>query len=208
MVMLHEKILKRDDVQRDPHALVNVNIGYGLYLEADQQFTKAEEVLRKAEAIELKQDSPSKTALAGIYTLLADVLMDEYRTEEAVAKYKDLVENFQNVDSPKGKYKDHYAPFAVLKIGDYYAAHKQFDEGITYIRSVHEKYPGSRTAHAALAAIYDLQMAKGDKNSATATRQMLEKDAREHPEFAVTSMGTLTKWTVAKDGDKHHHQEK
>ncbi|MBI1805924.1 MAG: hypothetical protein HYR76_02595 [Ignavibacteria bacterium] len=199
MFTLCEKILQDEDIRADIDAMAGVYLFYGLNLEADNQFQKAEECVRKAEELTLKsKEEKKKVRLAGIYISLGRIYQAQKNSDKTISTLKYVIENFQDATNPKGTSSEYYSSFAVNVLGSFYEKSERLAEGIDYFNSICKKYSGTRTSHAALAQIYDLQMSKGDKVNAESTKQTLEKELQLHPEYTIQSSIVLEKWKVVK----------
>ena len=105
------------------------------------------------------------------------------------------------------KQKEHYSGFAARALGDYYSKAHLYKEGIADLAAIRQKYPGSMTAHVALAQIFNLQMKSGDSVAATATRQQIVSEVQQNSTYKIGSEDVLQNWDAVKKGAVSHRDD-
>lgn len=208
MLALCEKLLGNESVKKDTATLEGIYFTYGIYLDGEKQFTKAETALHSAETIVLNNHTKNqKFLLASIYTALAKIYGGLKSIDKQLAMLKYVIENFQDVDLPPANIKEYYSTFAANTLGSIYEKTRRYDDGLNYFDSITQKYSNTRTSHAAQVQIYNLQMSKGDTVAADSTEKVLQKQLEEHPDYTIISSNVLEKWKAIKKGATQHEKK-
>jgi tetratricopeptide (TPR) repeat protein len=181
------------EVRKNDTALGYVCFTYAQYLDEDKQYPKAEEMVKTAIDAAARLHRPPR-AIAIVHSLLGKIYYEQSKLDSAIMIQQYLIENFRNVDAPNSPSKESFPIWAVQALDNYYPAAKKIDEGIAYLRQVCQRYPGTATSHAALAAIFDFQMQQGKKSDALETQKLIDRQLKIEPHLSDISRTIMSKW--------------
>jgi tetratricopeptide (TPR) repeat protein len=203
MIKLCERLLKTEDVLRDTELLVSVYITYSLYVEYENNYGMAEQMLLKAKDIAFRwNDKHWRKIQAGICGSLSDVYKKQKKIKESIEMAKIVIEKYSDIETiANGRViKEAHSSVLAMALGRTYEQEGLFDEGIAYFTEVVAKYPNTITSHAAKTQLYNLQMSKGDESGASKTLEQLKYESQNDPTLKRLSDGIIVKWEAYKNG--------